>query len=182
MSNRLFSIFGTAGYFHSDNGPSLISEKLRNVFLAHGIAYSNSTKYNPQGNGHVERCNGVVWEGSELALFSKNWPTTHWEHVIPVVLHSQRSLLCTATNETPHERLFSFVRRTASGPSLPSWILQKGPVLVKRHVRRSKYEPLVTSQYLYWGRPILRPIPHRPRPHLRIRLMLYHLWRDLCVS
>ena len=140
---ELFSIFGTAGYVHSDNGPSLISEELHDFFLSHGIAYSNSTKYNPQGNGQVERYNGVIWKGIELALFSKNWPTTHWEHVVPVVLHSQRSLLCTATNETPHERLFSFARRTASGPSLPSWLLQKGPVLVKRHVRRSKYEPLV---------------------------------------
>ena len=86
---ELFSVFGTAraDYVHSDNGPSLISEELHDFFLAHGIALnSNSTKYNPQGNGQVERYNGVIWKGIELALFSKNWPTTHWEHVIPVVL------------------------------------------------------------------------------------------------
>ena len=140
--SEIFSIFGTAGYTHSDNGPSLISHELRNFFLDHNIGYSNSTKYNPQGNGQVERYNGVIWKSIQLALASKNLPLTQWELVIPEVLHSQRTLLCTATNQTPHERLFSFQRRSASGSSVPSWLLEQQKVLVKRHARKTKYEPL----------------------------------------
>ena len=138
----LFAIFGTPGSIHSDNGRSLISSELTDFFINHGIAFSNSSRYNPQGNGQVERYNGVIWKSIELALYSEKLDKTLWEHVLPVVLHSLRTLLCTATNQTPHERLFSFHRRSATGSSLPSWLLNKGKVLVKRHVRHSKYEPL----------------------------------------
>lgn len=141
----LFSTFGTAGFVHSDRGPSLISKELRAFLLQNGISFSNSSKYNPRGNGQVERFNGVIWTSVELALRSRNLGIQHWELVLPEVLHCQRTLLCTATNTTPHERLFSFARRTASGMSLPSWLLETGPVLVKRHVRKSKYVPLVTK-------------------------------------
>ena len=138
----IFSVFGIAGFVHSDNGPSLISSELRDFLRDHGVNYSSSSKYNPRGNSQVERYNGVIWKSIQLSLASKNLPITCWELVIPEVLHCQRTLLCTATNKTPHERMFAFERRSANGTSLPSWLLESDKVLVKRHVRRSKYEPL----------------------------------------
>ncbi|CAB0007294.1 unnamed protein product [Nesidiocoris tenuis] len=66
-----------------------------------------------------------------------------WESVLQEALHSVRSLLCTATNESPHERMFRHPRRTSNGESLPSWLLYPGKVLMKRQVRSSKYDPLV---------------------------------------
>ena len=113
--------------------------------LRNGVSYSNSTKYNPRGNGQVERFNGVIWKSVQLALRDRNLPDSHFESVLKQVLHCQRSLLCTATNATPHERLFSFPRRSGTGDSLPSWLLEKGPVLVRRHNRKSKYTPIVSE-------------------------------------
>jgi hypothetical protein len=83
--------------------------------------------------------------GKELRLLikSKNLPTMSWENVLPDVLYSICSLLCTSTNATPHERLFGFCRRFSNGHSVPTWLINPGPVLLKRHVRHSKYEPLV---------------------------------------
>ena len=52
-----------------------------------------------------------------------------------------RSLLCTATIETPHERMFRFQRRATSGTVMPMWLLTEGPVLLRRHVR-NKGDPL----------------------------------------
>ena len=63
--------------------------------------------------------------------------------ILPDALQSTPSLLCTATNATPHERLFNFQRRSANGSSMPSWLMQPGTVLMKRNVSRSKYELLV---------------------------------------
>ena len=63
--------------------------------------------------------------------------------VLSDALHSIRSLLCTVTNATSHERLFSYQRRSTSGVSIPSLLATTGIVLMKRHVRHSKYEPLV---------------------------------------
>jgi len=138
----LFAIFGLASYIHSDNGPSLICKELRQSLLKLGIAYSNSAIYNPKGNGQVERYNGIVWQSIQLALKTKNIQTSQWEEVIPAVLHSVRSLVCTSTNETPHERLFSYQRRSVTGHSLPTWLLEKGTVLLRKHIRKSKYDPL----------------------------------------
>ena len=45
---------------------------------------------------------------------------------------------------TPHERFFSFQRRSCTGTSLPSWMTSPGSkVYVKRFTRSSKSEPLV---------------------------------------
>ena len=78
-----------------------------------------------------------------MALKSKNLPTSCWQLVLPDVLHSIRTLLCTSTNQTPHERMFTFPRRSGTGVSLPTWLATPGQVLLRRFVRNSKYEPLV---------------------------------------
>ena len=77
----------------------------------------------------------------------------YWQEVLPDVLHSVRSLLCTATNCTPHERLFGWARRSTTGNSLPSWLTTPGPVLLKRHVRNSKMDPLVEEVDLIEANP-----------------------------
>ncbi|GFR97396.1 retrovirus-related Pol polyprotein from transposon 17.6 [Elysia marginata] len=58
-------------------------------------------------------------------------------------LHSVPSLLCTETNATPHECMFLYSRRLTNGNSLPSWLLSPRPVYLRRHVRASKYDPIV---------------------------------------
>ena len=107
-----------------------------------GVGCSNTTSYNPEGNGQCERYNGIVWKAITLALKTKSLPDTEWEYVLAEALHSIRSLLCTATNCTPHERMFNYHRRSTLGNTLPSWLLRKGPVLLRRNVRNSKYDPL----------------------------------------
>ena len=39
--------------------------------------------------------------------------------------------------------MFQFSRRSTNGTSLPSWLLAPGPVYLKRHIRSSKYDPVV---------------------------------------
>jgi hypothetical protein len=78
-----------------------------------------------------------------LALESKQLPVEAWELVLPDALHSIRSLLCTSTNETPHERFFSFTRKSSSGNSIPSWMTSSEKALLRKHARNSKHDPLV---------------------------------------
>lgn len=111
--------------------------------LVKGVATSRTTAYNPQANGQVERLNGTLWRAITLALKSRSLPTAQWESVMLDALHSIRSLLCTATNATPHERLFAYNRRSTSGTTLPTWLTEPGPILFRRNVRQSKFEPLV---------------------------------------
>jgi hypothetical protein len=130
-----------------------MTKELKDFCSNREIATSRTTPYNPCGNGQVERYNGIIWRGVTLALKSKELPVTQWETVLPDVLHSVRSLLSTATNATPHERLFNYSRKSSSGRSMPSWLMSPGPVFLKRHVRNSKYEPLVDEVQLIEANP-----------------------------
>ena len=137
----LFSLFGGPDFVHSDRGKQFLSETVKNFLLASGIGSSHSSPYNPRGNGQCERYNGIIWRSVQLALRSKGLPISHWESVLPEALHSIRSLLSTATNDTPHNRLFNFPRKSSGNP-LPPWLLERGPVLLRKHVKQSKYEDL----------------------------------------
>ena len=140
---ELFSMFGLPSFVHSDRGAAFMSEEVKQFLQKLGVASSRTTPYNPRGNSQCERYNGVIWKTVSLALESRGFSTSNWPQVLPDALNAIRSLLCTATNATPHERLFSFQRRSVSGCTLPSWLLQPGEVLLKRFGRSSKYEPAV---------------------------------------
>ena len=150
---NLFSIFGLTSFVHNDIGPSLVSQELNHWLIGQGVACSRTTPYNPTGNGQVERYNGIIWKSVLLALEQKKLPVSQWEVVLPEALHSIRSLLCTSTNCTPHERFFSFIRKSATGSSIPTWLHKPGKVLMKRNVRQSKYEPTVDEVELIQANP-----------------------------
>lgn len=150
---NIFSLFGMPAYIHSDRGSSFMSNELKSFLTSQGIATSRTTAYNPAGNGQVERYNGIIWKTIELALKSRGLSTQQWAQVLQPALHSIRSLLCTATNATPHERMFTHVRRSHNGCSLPTWLSTPGPVLMKNHCRGNKYEPLVQEVELIEANP-----------------------------
>ena len=139
----LFSVFGMPAFIHSDSGPSLVCQELQEFYAGKGVAMSHTTTYKPAGNGQVEKYNGTVWKTVTMACKSKNFPIKYWQEVLPDMFHSLRSLLCTATNEMPHECLFRFARQSTSENSVPTWMATPRPVFLKRHVHASKMEPLV---------------------------------------
>lgn len=119
-----------------------------------GVTTSYTTPYNPQGNGQTERYNGIIWKTIQLALKALNLPTTAWETVITQALHSVRSLLCTATGCTPHERMFTHTRRSSNGQSMPTWLAEGKKALLKNNVRVSKYDPIVEEVELIETNPL----------------------------
>ena len=139
----LFTVFGTPEFIHSDRGAAFTSAHYKEFLLQNRIAQSFCSAYNAPGNGQTERYNGTIWKAVSMACHSQGIDIKSWETILPVALHSIRSLLCTATNQTPHERFFKHPRRSASGQALPTWLLTADRVLLKRTKRTSKYEPLV---------------------------------------
>ena len=102
----LFCIFGLPSYEHTDQGSNFMSYKFKLWLHSMGVPTSRTTRYNPRGNRQVERYNGIIWKTAIFASRIKILSLTHWEYLLRKVLHSIRSLLCTATNCTPHERMF----------------------------------------------------------------------------
>ena len=149
----VFSMFGLPSYIPSDRGTSFVSEELKSFLTEKSIATSRTTPYNPQGNGQTERYNGIIMKTINLALKQHKLDIKSWEKVLPDALHSIRSLISTATGVSPHERLFTFQRRSATGHSVPTWLSNPGPVLLKKHVRSSKYDSLVEKVELIEANP-----------------------------
>jgi transposase InsO family protein len=139
----LFTLCGTPEAIHSDRGTQFMSEAVLDFLKNKNVARTRTSPYNPAGNGQCEKYNGTIWKAVMLVLKSRGMKETQWEQVLPDVLHSIRSLLCTATNSTPHERFFNFDRRSTLGLSSPSWFYEAKTVLVRRHVRPNKNDPLV---------------------------------------
>ena len=151
--SSLFALFGYPDYIHSDRGSQFMSNEVKDFLHSRGIATSRTTSYNPRGNGLCERYNGIIWRNVMLALKSNNTPIGNWEMFLPKALHAVRTLLCTSTNETPHDRFFKFSRKTMTGTSLPEWLCSPGPVLYRRNVKNNKYEPMVDEVKLIEANP-----------------------------
>jgi len=133
--SSLFSLFGTPSYVHSDRGTAFMSSEMTTFLRRHQISSSRSTPYHPTGNSQCERYVGLIWKTILLALKDRHLSVSDWETVLPDALHCLRTLLCTSTNSTPHDRLFSFPRRSSIGPSLPSWLSDGEVALLRKYVR-----------------------------------------------
>ena len=91
--SQLFTMFGAAGYIHSDRGASFMSREVKDYLQEKGVATSRSTPYNPQGNGQVERLNSTLWKAIEVSLKSRDLPISRWQEILPQALHSIQSLV-----------------------------------------------------------------------------------------
>ena len=156
----LFSLFGVPEFIHSDNGPAFASSAYRNFLLQHNISTSYSSVYNPRGNGQAERYVGTIWKTVRLSLHSRHLSIEKWESVLQVALHSIRSLLCTSTNCTPHERFLQFPRKAMYGTTLPTWLLNADSAFLRSPVRQSKYDNEVETVKLLHINPQYARVQH----------------------
>jgi len=85
-------------------------------------------------------------------LRTRHLQEEQWDQILPEALHAVRSLFCTATSQTLHERFLCLERRSILGRSLPACLLTPGPVLMKRFIR-NKSEPLVDRVELLSANP-----------------------------
>jgi len=119
-----------------------MSSELWEILLSRHVATIRTTAYHPKENSQCERLNSTLWKTVKLMLRTRNLQEEQWDQIIPDALHAIRSLLCTTTNQTPHERFLCFERRSMLGRTLPAWLLTPGTVLMKRFVR-NKNNPLI---------------------------------------
>ena len=150
---KIFALFGTCRFIHSDRGTSFSSKQFKDFLMMKGIASSRTTPYHPQGNSQCERYNGIVWRAVKCALRARQLPIQKWESVLSTALDSIRSLLCTSTGETPHSRFFCFDRRSSHGFSLPDWLSEPGPVMLRKFVRNGKNDDIVQKVELIEANP-----------------------------
>ncbi|XP_042232861.1 uncharacterized protein LOC121873374 [Homarus americanus] len=135
--DTIFSLCGMASFVHSDRGSAFMSREVKTHLASRGVASSKTAPYHSTGNSQIEGYNGIIWKSICLAAKSRDVLDTEWEALLPEALHSIRSLLSTAINVTPHERVHSC----------------QGPVFLRRFVRSSKGDPLVDEVELLEANP-----------------------------
>jgi len=150
--SSLFCVLGFSSCIHNDRGSPFVSQETRTYLSARGISFSTSTTYDPVRNSQCERFNQTIWRTIQLFLHGRGLAEDRWKEVLAEALHAVRSLVCLSANETPHERLFRFPRRSNNGMALPSRLLTPGTVLLHRHVR-NKGNPFCDPVELVEGNP-----------------------------
>ena len=78
-------------------------------YLQHNIRLPRQRWWTPWSH------NDLIWTAVKLKFKSCQLCIEHWESSIP-------SLLCTAMNETPHQRMFNVKRRSTIGVSIKRWM------------------------------------------------------------
>ena len=131
----LFRMFGLPSFVHTDRGSCFSAKVFKDFLHFWEVATSRTTPYYPTENSQNKRWNQTIWTTIKLMLHSRRFPEEAWENVLQDALYFTRSLLCTATNSTPHDRFFQFHRRSILGKSMLSWLLNPGPVFLQNFVR-----------------------------------------------
>lgn len=103
---QLFAIFGLPAFIHSDT--LLCYWKWETFWIAIEFLQVGPPTYNSPGSDKCEWYNGIIWQTLTLALEPQCLSMTHWELVLQETLHLIHALLSTATNVSPHKRLFNF--------------------------------------------------------------------------
>ncbi len=99
LEREIFSHYGYPETVHSDCGPQFTSRFFLDLGKTLGIQITNTTGYNPKGNGQVEGMH------RDLAALSDN-PKASWEDVLPQALFALRTAICRSTGLAPYQPLF----------------------------------------------------------------------------
>lgn len=140
---QIIAIVGPPKSVHTDRGAEFESAKFVEWLAARGIHKSRTTPYHPQGDGQVERYNGVLWNAVLCLLRERGWPLTDWDLALPAALDSLRTLPVKPTGQSPHKGFFAFPRRLSRpvSPLSVSTRIAPGDTAFLRRFVRNKSEP-----------------------------------------
>jgi transposase InsO family protein len=162
--HNLFTIFGAPLFIHSDRGSQFESAEFSQFLSQWNVVRTRTTPYNPAGNGQCERFNGILWCTIVLRCRENAVSLSRWHTQLPMALCNIRALPCRALEfSSPHDAFFSFPRHSTFAPfqpnvpcaevdearvarvldQLPPWLRVGSRVLLKKHPRLHKADPLV---------------------------------------
>ncbi len=138
--DNLISLFGLPRMIFSDRAPEF-KASLKQLCQKLGIAKAETTGYNPQANGQVERFHRFMNE--TLSVLAKSEPT-QWDRHLTTVLFAYRTTLQRSTGFTPYELMFG------REPHMPADVLfndEEGAA-----VNANTYAEMVTTRLRQWCR------------------------------
>lgn len=83
----------------TDNGTNFISAAIKEVYQNLGIENKQTTPYNPEGNGIIERFNRTL--GTAMRVMGEGATDQSWDRLLPGILLAYRNTPHKTTGETP---------------------------------------------------------------------------------
>ncbi len=100
LEREIFSRYGYPETIQSNCGPQFTSQFFLDLGKTLGIQITNTTGYNPKGNGQVERMHRDL--GAIMREVLRHDPKASWEDVLPQALFVLRTAVCRSTGLVPH--------------------------------------------------------------------------------
>jgi hypothetical protein len=113
LHKHLICVFGMPEALLSDLESSFVSKVTENLFSIMGVKKLNTSGYQPQANGTVERWHRFL--NTALTIFA-NEHKTNWRAFVDSILFAYRTSMCTATGFSPFQLLFG--RKATLPPDL----------------------------------------------------------------
>ncbi len=105
LEREIFARYGYPDAIHSDQGLQFMAKLFKQLQPQLGIKVTDTTGYNPKGNGQVERMHRDL--GSILrALTTEYGDPFAWEDLLPQALFALRTAVCKSTGLAPYQILF----------------------------------------------------------------------------
>ncbi len=104
LEREIFARYGYPETIHSDRGPQFTSQFFLDLGKTLGIQITDTTGYNPKGNGQEERMHRDLGAIKRAAL--RDDPNTSWDDVLPQALFALRTGVCRSTGLAPYQLLF----------------------------------------------------------------------------
>ncbi len=104
LEREIFARYGYPETIHSDRGPQFTSQFFLDLGKTLGIQITDTTGYNPKGNGQVERMHRDL--GAIMRAALRDDPNASWEDVLPQALFALRTAVCRSTGLAPYQLLF----------------------------------------------------------------------------
>ncbi len=105
LEKEIFARYGYPDTIHSDQGPQFMAKLFKQLQPQLGIKVTDTTGYNPKGNGQVERMHRDLG-GILRALTTECGDPFTWEDLLPQALFALRTAVCKSTGLAPYQILF----------------------------------------------------------------------------
>ncbi len=105
LEKEIFARYGYPDTIHSDQGPQFMARLFKQLQPQLGIKVTDTTGYNPKGNGQVERMHRDLG-GILRALTTECGDPFAWEDLLPQALFALRTAVCKSTGLAPYQILF----------------------------------------------------------------------------
>ena len=105
LEKEIFARYGIPEAIHTDCGQQFVGNLMQEVGKALGIEITNTTAYNPKGNGQVERMHRDL-NNAMMRAAVEDGQQDSWQDALPAALFALRTATSSTTNLTPYYLLF----------------------------------------------------------------------------